>query len=118
MARIAGTVFFRVDDQQFSIAGEWKVSSQTVVREPIVGLDGQVHYKETPVAPYFEGDVLAANGVNALLLQKIVDSSATCELANGETWTLGGATWVGESPTDALEGKVPLKLVGQTCDLQ
>ncbi|HCR7110071.1 TPA: phage tail tube protein, partial [Shigella flexneri] len=47
MAKIAGTCFFKVDGQQLSLTGGIEVPMNTNVRDDIVGMAGDVDYKET-----------------------------------------------------------------------
>ncbi|EFE0786693.1 phage tail protein, partial [Escherichia coli] len=47
MAKIAGTCFFKVDGQQLSLTGGIEVPMNTNVRDDVVGMAGDVDYKET-----------------------------------------------------------------------
>lgn len=49
MAKIAGTCFFKVDGQQLSLTGGIEVPMNTNVRDDVVGMAGDVDYKETCV---------------------------------------------------------------------
>ena len=52
MAKIAGTTYFKIDGQQLSITGGIEVPMNTRVRDDVIGLAGDVDYKETHRAPY------------------------------------------------------------------
>ncbi|KAB0979388.1 phage tail protein, partial [Cronobacter sakazakii] len=51
MAKIAGTTYFKIDGQQLSITGGIEVPMNTRVRDDVIGLAGDVDYKETHRAP-------------------------------------------------------------------
>lgn len=61
MAKIAGTCFFKVDGQQLSLTGGIEVPMNTNVRDDVVGMAGDVDYKETWRSPYVKGTV-SVNG--------------------------------------------------------
>lgn len=113
MRKTAGTCYFKVDGQQLTLSGGIEVPMNTVVREDILGLNGEVFYKETHRAPFVKGTFIVER---AFPLQKLVSATQmtlTAELANGQVYVLSGAWLSGEANHNTEEGTVDLEFHGQ-----
>lgn len=107
-----GVLSLRVDGDALSISGEWTYDVGGRSREEVMGADGVVGFKVTPMPSYFEGTVYDHPDVNINKFRAIQDVSATLSLRNGKTIVLVQASQTGELPVDAQEGTMTLRLVG------
>ncbi|MHC0027049.1 phage tail tube protein [Enterobacter vonholyi] len=113
MAKIAGTTYFKIDGQQLSITGGIEVPMNTRVRDDVIGLAGDVDYKETHRAPYTK---VTAKVPNNFPVNKITTSdnmTITSELANGQVYVLSNAWLHGEANHNPEEGTVDLEFHGE-----
>ena len=112
MAKIAGTTFFKVDGQQLSLTGGIEVPMNTKVRDDVIGLAGDVDYKETHRAPYTKGTFKVPKNFP---ISKLTDSdqmTITSEMANGMVYVLSEAFLFGEANYNPEEGTVDLEFHG------
>lgn len=112
MPKIAGTAYVKVDGQQLSLTGGIEVPMNTKVRDDVIGLAGDVDYKETHRAPYVKGTFKVPK---AFPVTKLMDSdqmTITAELANGMVYVLSEAFQFGEANHNAEEGTVDLEFHG------
>lgn len=107
-----GVLSMRVDGDALSISGEWTYDVGGRSREEVMGADGVVGFKVTPMPSYFEGTVFDHPDTNINSIKAIQDVSATLSLRNGKTIVLVDASQVGELAVDAQEGTMTLRLVG------
>ena len=107
--KIAGTAFLKVDGEQISIGGTFKLAPFLVSREGVVGLSGVAGYKENNVVPYVEIEALKTPKTDLEKIQKVTDATVTCELASGEVWAFRNAWFSGLMELDAAEGKMTIK---------
>lgn len=112
---IAGTLFFKIDGQQFQARGAFKVQPNLFSKTGLAGQDGIHGYKEEPIIPYIEGEISDAGGLSLRQLQSVTDSTITCELRSGKGYVLQNAWYSGETVLDTVEGKVPVKFEGLDC---
>ena len=114
MAREAGTLYIKVDGEQFSISGSVEVPVSTRQNEPMIDVAGNVvGYKTTYIAPYISATVFFTRDFP---LDKVVngtDMTVTAEFENGKVYTLSDAFWTGETPVNIDEGTVPIRLSGK-----
>jgi len=112
MARIGGTCYVKIDGLQVSLTGGIEVPMNTKIREDVMGLAGDVDYKETHRAPYVKGTFKVPK---AFPVSKLMDSdqmTITAELANGMVYVLSEAYQAGEANHNAEEGTVDLEFHG------
>lgn len=113
MAKIAGTCYLKIDGQQLSLTGGIEVPMNTVVRDDVIGLTGDVDHKETHRAPYVKGTFKV---LKAFPINKLVSSTSmtiTAELANGMVYVLSGAWLHGEANHNPEEGTADLEFHGE-----
>ncbi|MDU1063058.1 MAG: phage tail tube protein [Leclercia adecarboxylata] len=114
MSRIAGTTFIKVDSGQLSLSGGIEVPMSNKKRDPIVALDGSVHYKETFIAPYVKGTFVVPPDFPVSKLTESEGMTVTAELANGMVYVLREAWISDETPFNAEEGTADLLFNGKT----
>lgn len=118
MAKIAGTCYVKVDGQQISLTGGIEVPMNTRIRDDVIGLAGDVDFKETHRAPYIKGTVKVPK---AFPVSKLMDSESmtvTAELANGMVYVLSSAWVHGEINHNAEEGTADIEFHGEEGDYQ
>jgi len=113
MTRLAGTVYVKVDGQQLSLTGGIEVPMNTVVRDDVIGLAGDVDYKETHRAPYTKGTFKVPKNFPINKLTTSDQMTITSELANGMVYVLSSAWLHGEANHNAEEGTADLEFHGQ-----
>jgi len=113
MTRIAGTCYLKVDGQQLSLTGGIEVPMNTAIREDVVGLTGDVDYKETWRAPYVKGTFKVPKAFPVSKITSSTSMTITAELANGQVYVLSGAWLSGEANHNAEEGTADLEFHGE-----
>ena len=108
MARISGTVTFTIDGESFDLTGSVGVPMNTTTKEPIIALNGNVHYKETPIAPFVTCTFLVTEDFPIEKLQTGTDMTVTAVFANGKSYTLSGAFLDGDPEYDSDGGTVDM----------
>lgn len=112
MARIAGTCFLKIDGQQLSLTGGIEVPMNTAVRDDVIGLAGDVDFKETWRAPYTKGTFKVPKDFPVSKIVTATSMTITSELANGQVYVLSSAWLSGEANHNAEEGTVDLEFHG------
>lgn len=114
--RVAGVCYLKANGKQLTLGGAFTVSPSKVEREGVVGMSGVAGYKETPVIPYIEGEVITTADLDIEELDAFVGGTVTAELANGKNYVLTQAWRAGRSEIDGVEGKLPVRFEGVTCE--
>ena len=89
--RKGGIIQLQVDGQIYQAKGAFTYGMGKYVREAIVGHDEVHGYKETPVAPFIEGEITDSADLSLDALSNVVDSTVTLQLANGKVIALRNA---------------------------
>ncbi len=112
MARIAGTCHITVDGQALDISGAISVPLGSSTKEAITSLNGNVHYKETPIAPFVEGSFLVTDEFPIATLMEGDDMTVLVQFANGMKYSLSGAFVEGEANFETDGATVSMKFTG------
>ena len=110
--RRAGVLYFRVDGRQYDARGSFSYNLGSPKREAIVGPSGVYGYKETPQAPYIEGEVVDARDLDVAALQSMTESTVTLELASGKTIVLRDAWYAADGQVGTEEANVQVRFEG------
>lgn len=114
--RVGGTIFFKSNGKQFSVAGEFTYNLGKVKRDAVVGHDGVHGFKELPQAPMMNGqftDNYDMDLENDLL--NITDETLTLELNNGKTIVMRNGFYTGSGDVTTEEGKIVAEFSGLSC---
>ena len=84
---VGGTVYFKAGGKTLSAEGSITVDLSAFEREEKVGMDGEVHYTETPVAPFIEGTFFLNKSADPNEIAAMVDVTVKVELGSGRTGT-------------------------------
>jgi hypothetical protein len=114
--RRAGTIFFKVDGQQYDAKGNFSYNLGSEKREAIVGSDAVHGYKATPQAPYIEGEITDRAGLDLKALQALDDVTVTLDLANGKTIVLRNAWFAAEGKVQTEEGNAEVRFEGRSAE--
>lgn len=114
MKALAGTVFFKVDGTQYSVAGPVTASLGDTTRELLVGHDGVHGYKEMPKAPFIEVEIRDHPDLDLNVIEKLKDQTITVELINGKVGTLREAVQVNGLELNSEEGAFTVRFEGKS----
>jgi len=112
MAKIAGTAYFTIDGQRYSLKGNMTVALGARERETVVGLDNIHGFKEMPAAAFIECDVTDKPDFNINDLNDLEDSTVTVELINGKVGVLRNAWQVNNIELNVDEGELTVRFEG------
>lgn len=107
--RVAGVAYVYVDGIKLDLGGKITVSPWDTEKESVKGLSGTVGYKETPMTPFIEVEVITTPDLDLQAFQNIRSSTVIAELANGQTYTLRNAWTVTRPDMDGAEGTATLR---------
>ncbi|WP_028310983.1 phage tail tube protein [Derxia gummosa] len=110
--RTAGVCYLKVDGELIEIAGDVECPLTEFKREPVMGADGVVGYKETPVAPYIKVTGITTPGFPIEKLRQMTDGQGTAEFANGRVYSLSGMWLQGDTGVKSEAGTADLEFYG------
>lgn len=113
MGRIAGTCYIKVDGLQLSATGGIEVPMNTKIKDDVIGLAGDVDYKETHRSPYTKATLKVPKDFPVDKLSQSDQMTITSELANGQVYVLSSAWVHGELNHNAEEGTVDAEFHGE-----
>jgi hypothetical protein len=114
--RRSGTLFVKVDGQQYDAKGNWTYNKGSAKRDAIIGPDRVHGYKELPQVPYIEGEITDAGTLDLDDFTNIVDATVTLELANGKVFTLEDAWYAGEGNVQTEEANIQVRFEGMSAE--
>jgi len=114
--RRAGTLFVKVNGQQYDAKGNFTYNPGQPKREGIVGPDGTHGYKELPQLAYIEGEITDSSSLDLLNFTNIVDATVTLELANGKVFTLRDAWYAADGDVGTEEANIQVRFEGMSAD--
>lgn len=110
--KIAGTLDVTIGNSTVSVGGKWEVGEGGVKREEKTGMDGQTHFIETVIPPYFDGELTTAlSQAEVDALNALADGTVTGRFANDRVVTLQHAFCTGDLKSDMVGGTMPVKFV-------
>ena len=118
MKAIAGTVYFKVDGTQYSVAGPVTCSLGDTTREILVGHDGVHGVKEMPKVPFVEVQIRDFPDVDLNKVEKLKDVTITVELISGKVGTLREAWQVNGIELNSEDGTYTLRFEGKSGEWQ
>lgn len=109
---IAGTVYFKIDGNQYSLRGNIDIDPAVKMREPIVGADGYHGHKTTPQAPFFTIELSDLPELSIRSFEEMTDVTCTIQLESGKTYLLRNACCEKAPNLNPTEGSLSLKFFG------
>lgn len=114
---IAGTAYLRVNGSQLALKGNLTVSGSPFERTGIAGQDGVHGYQELPRVPYIEADISTVpEQVTTEDLERLIDVTVQCDLANGFSYVLRSAWTKGPIEINTADGQFRIRFEGLNCD--
>lgn len=89
--RKGGIIELKIDGEIYQAKGAFTYGLGRPVREAIVGHDTVHGFKETPIAPFIEGEITDNDELSLDTLAEATDVTVTLRLANGKTIALRNA---------------------------
>lgn len=110
--RRAGTIFFKVDGEQYDAKGEFTYNIGRPKRTGIVGADRHHGFKEEPQVGFIEGKITDSTTLDLETLITLTDATVTLELANGKVITLREAYYAAEGSGTTGEAEIDVRFEG------
>ncbi len=112
--RMAGIAYIKVDGVQFEVKGNIEAPVTQFKREPVMGLAGQIGFKETAREQYVKFDAGFTSDFPINQINTVTNATITVEYANGMVYTLTNAYETGDTGANGEEGSVGLYFSGTT----
>lgn len=112
--RRGGTIFFKVNSQQFRAKGNFSYVISVPKREAVVGADAVHGFTEKPQVPYIEGEITDGSDVDIQAFFNLTDATVTLELANGKVIVLRNAWYAGDAKGQTEEGNISARFEGMS----
>ena len=112
--RRAGIMFFKVDGALLDAKGNFTYHIGSPKREAVNSNDRTVGYKETPQAPYIEGEIIDDKTVSLKQLQNLTEATVQVDLANGKSVVVRDAWYAHDGAGGTEEGMIPIRFEGLT----
>jgi hypothetical protein len=110
--RRGGIIQFQVNGEIYDAKGSFAYNLGRPMREEIIGADRPHGFKETPQAPFIEGEITDSASLDLASFVTIEDATVTLALANGKTIALYEAYYAGEGTGNSEEGNIAVRFVG------
>ena len=112
---VGGVAYFYVDGQLYDLKGNFKVKLGGLVRTPVPGVDGSVHFTCKYVEPSIEAELFDKSNLAIVALKQLTDSTVQIRMNNGKIYQLYDAFQVDDPDIDAAQGMFPIKFSGTRC---
>lgn len=113
--RVAGIAYVYVDGIVMPLGGTLTIEPWDSEKETVKGLSGVVGYKETPMEPFIEIEVILDPALDIKAFQEVRNSVITAELANGQVYVLKPAWSTTRPDMNTGEGTATLRFEGKSC---
>lgn len=108
--RRGGTVQLQLDGVVHDIEGEFTIGYGTPKREPIIGSNRVIGYKEVPQVAFIQGKVIDSAGLDVKALCNATDVTANMKLATGKTAVLRDAWYAGSAELNTGDGGIDFRI--------
>lgn len=115
--RIAGTFNLTIDGETWKVKGSASINLGQPKREAVVGQDGVHGYKEIPQAPGIRCEISTMPGVSIKdKILNMTNSTVSISAANGSTYFVEKAFFVGDGEIETEDGKLSFECQGFSAD--
>lgn len=111
-SRIGGVLYIKIDGDTIALEGAGSFRASAVNRESVVGVDGQVDYRETPTSGMISFTAKLVPELDIQVLNQRTNVTVQMELANGQQFVLRNAFQTGEIEADAVAGTADVVFEG------
>lgn len=113
MATIAGNATFRVNGTTYSTDGQFTATIQNLKKEVMVGTDGAIHEKETPMASTISGTIFTTADLDVDTVTAMSGVDVQIELNNGKVAVLKDASFTGDASIAVADGTMDIEFSGR-----
>ena len=110
--RIAGTAYLAIDGVTIALVGDFEWDPGLVTRETMTGQDGIHGFSETPRPGRIKGSIRDIGNFSVGALNGLVNTTVTCELANGKRVTGRNMWQIGDLPVRSTQATFELAFEG------
>lgn len=107
--RVRGMIFFKIDNNQYSVRGDCTYKISGFQNQTYANLDGSMAIGGAPLLGYIECTVNNYQSTDVASLQGMEGVTVTYEPGNGKIVTAKDAVQVGECEVNAEEGTMTLR---------
>jgi len=104
-----GLLAVKVNGVAYSGVGNFTYNQGLPLRVSVVDATGPAGYSLQQQAPFIEGEFRDGADVDLAALVQITDATVTLELANGKTFVLANAYFVGEGTGNTQDGNFAVR---------
>jgi len=106
---IGGLLSFKVDGQVYQAIGSFTYNQGLPLRATLIGATGVDGYSQTPQPAFIEGEVRDGSEIDLQALVVAEDVTCALELANGKTFVLSAARFIGEGTGNTAESNFAVR---------
>lgn len=110
--RRAGIVYLRVNGVLYEAKGNFSHNINPTKKEAMLHTAGVSGYKETPQAPYIEGEITDSRDLSLSDLFGADDVTVTLQEGNGKTVVLRNAWFAGDGTVGTEEANIAVRWEG------
>lgn len=112
--RVGGIIELKVNGSIHSAKGNFTYNIGRNKKEAVVGADRVHGYKETPQAPFIEGEITDKDTLDLEALNNITDATVYLRLANSKLIVLRQAWFAAEGTGNTEEGNIGVRFEGMS----
>lgn len=112
--RRGGIIQVQVNGELYDAKGDFTYNIGRPKRDAIIGADVVHGFKETPQAPFIEGEITDRGTLDLDKLVTLKDATVTMELANGKVIVLRNAWYASEGTGNTGEGNIGFRFEAQS----
>lgn len=106
---IGGLLSLKIDGQIYQAVGSFTFNQGLALRATLIGATGVDGYSVTPQAAFIEGEIRDGSEIDLEALVGSEDVTASLELANGKTFVLSAARFIGEGTGNTAESNFAVR---------
>jgi hypothetical protein len=114
--RRGGIITLTIDGVQYDAKGNFSYDLGQPKRDAIIGADKVHGFKETPKAPYIEGEITDRANMDVAALCALVEGTITLDLANGKEIVLRQAWFSGDGTVQTQEANIAVQFQGASAE--
>lgn len=110
--RVGGLISVEANGTTLRAKGNWTIFGLADKREGVYGADTFHGYKEMPQARGVEGTITDSADLNLTEFFNITNGTVRVQLANGKSYSVFEAFYVGDAGLETEEGEVKVRFEG------
>lgn len=106
---VGGLLALKLDGAVYSAVGSFTFNQGLPVRTSLIGATGVDGYSQAPQAAFIEGEIRDGSEIDLAKLVQADEITVSLELANGKTFVLSQARYIGEGTGNTAESNFPVR---------